>query len=59
MHFDTLSIFVLGKPDFHSIYYNFQTNCWIILFFFSGEADSLCEHFEPSHTVFNDSQFML
>ena len=133
MHFDTLWIFVLGKPDFHSIYYNFQTNCWdhstfffqekqtafanilsphtlflmthssccesknknfpkflvrpciltpseysfwenpifiqfiitskqivgIILLFFSGEADSLCEHFEPSHTVFNDSQFML
>ena len=28
-------------------------------FFFSGEADSLCEHFEPSHTVFNDSEFML
>ena len=59
MHFDTLWIFVLGKPDFHSIYYNFQTNCWIILLYFSGEADSLCEHFEPSHTVFNDSQFML
>ena len=59
MHFDTLWIFVLGKPDFRSIYYNFQTNCWIILLFFSGEADSLCEHFEPSHTVFNDSQFML
>ena len=59
MHFDTLWIFVLGKPDFHSIYYNFQTNCWIILLFFSGESNSLCEHFEPSHTVFNDSQFML
>ena len=59
MHFDTLWIFVLGKRDFHSIYYNFQTNCWIILLFFSGEADTLCEHFEPSHTVFNDSQFML
>ena len=27
--------------------------------FFSGDADSLCEHFEPSHTVFIDSQFML
>ena len=27
--------------------------------FFSGEEDSLCEHFEPSHTVFIYSQFML
>ena len=59
MHFDILWIFVLGKRDFHSIYYNFQTNCCIILLFFSGEVDSLCEHFEPPHTVFNDSQFML
>ena len=59
MYFDTLWIFVFGKPHFHSIYYNSQTNCCIILLFFSGEADSLCEHFEPSHTVFIDSQFML
>ena len=56
MYFDTLWIFVFGKPYFHSIYYNFQTNRWIILLFFSREADSLCEHFEPSHTVFYDSQ---
>ena len=31
----------------------------VSFYFFSGEADSLCEHFEPSHTVFIDSQFML
>ena len=31
----------------------------VSFYFFSGEADSLCEHFEPSHTLFIDSQFKL
>ena len=52
MYFDTLWIFVLGKTHFHSIYYNFQTNSFIIQLSFSGEADSLCEPFEPSHTFY-------
>ena len=53
MHFDTLWIFVLGKPDFRSIYYNFQTNCWIILatFFFQEKQTAFANILSP-HTQF-------